>query len=55
MAGPLGKKKTPAQSTDELEERWFPVPGKPHLLQNARGQWKTNLKTPPPGPPKGTP
>lgn len=25
---------------------WWPVPGKPHLLVNARGQLRTNLPDP---------
>lgn len=35
---------------------WWPVPGKPHLLTNARGQLRTNLPEPLSGkPPVPTP
>lgn len=52
MSGPLGDKKTPAPAPAPPE--WFPVPGKPHLEQNAKGHWRT-ANHPAPTPPKGNP
>jgi hypothetical protein len=47
MTSPLGPKVQPKPA--EPKPEWVPVPGKAHLEQNAKGQWRTRDYQPPKG------
>lgn len=49
MTSPLGPKVQPKLPAPAPE--WRPVEGKPHLEQNALGQWRTRDHKPPGGKP----
>lgn len=42
LGAPINRQPLPVPQAEE----WHPVPGKPHLLRNERGQLRTNLPEP---------
>lgn len=42
LGPPINRQPLPVPQAEE----WHPVPGKPHLLRNERGQLRTNLPEP---------